>query len=91
MFPTFVHSSSLGRFSRIFCSLSQQRLKESQREVLELRQRLQEAVDIGEQQKAHFRSSIEQLRHELQNAVTARESVLTRRCGRLLTSYPVLY
>ena len=63
---------------RFFCSLLDERLKESQRQVLDLRQQLQEAVDVGEQQKAHFRSSIEQLRYELQSAVTARESVLSR-------------
>ena len=44
-----------------------------------MRARLKEVINISEQQKAHFRSTIEDLREQLQNAVSGRESLLNRR------------
>ena len=54
-------------------------MKDAQQETQELRARLKEAINIADQQKAHFRSTIEDLREQLQNAVSGRETLLSRR------------
>ena len=57
-------------------SVLESQLKETKDEVLGLRQRLREALNISEEQKQQFRKNIEELKSQLQEAIIGRDNVL---------------
>ena len=60
-------------------SLSETQLKIAKEENETLRQRVREAIRISEEQKQHFRHNIEQLKQQLNETVTKRDTLLTQK------------
>ncbi|XP_070197282.1 coiled-coil domain-containing protein 158-like [Littorina saxatilis] len=54
-------------------------LKESQEQVVELRKKLQDAIESTEQQKRHFRANNEELKSKLHETIVNRDTVLELR------------
>ncbi len=65
--------------SYIFRTATERQLKAAREEIETLRTRLREAMKISEEQKQHFRANIEELKSQLHDAISKRDSVLAQK------------
>ncbi len=63
----------------IFRTATERQLKAAREEIETLRTRLREAMKISEEQKQHFRANIEELKSQLHDAISKRDSVLAQK------------
>ncbi len=63
----------------VFRSVTERKLKAAREEIETLRARLRDALKISEEQKQQFRVNVEELKSQLHDAISKRDSVLAQK------------